>query len=92
MEFSNRRSVVHGVEGSNLVDTGWRHLEDTGNLVHNANGGETVLALAEVQHRHHGCLLVLWRVSLDDFGNDGFILRGELEGDVWVVVGCVPVL
>lgn len=91
-ELAHGRTVVHGVEGGNLVDAhGW-HFEDTSDLVHDADGGEAVLALAKVQNRHHGGLLVLRRVALEQLGDDGLILRREFEGDVGVVVGSVAVL
>lgn len=92
MELAHGRPVVHGVEGGDLVDTHGGHLEDAGDLVHDADAGEAGLALAEVEQRHDGRLLVLRRVSLEDLGDDGFILGRELEGDVGVVVGRVSVL
>jgi hypothetical protein len=92
VELSNRRAVVHGVEGSDLVDSSRGHLEKTGNLVHDGDGGETVLALAQVQQWHDSGLLVLGRVSLEDLGDERLILRVELERDVRVVIGCVSVL
>lgn len=92
MELANRRAVVHGVEGSDLVDTGRGHLKEPGDLIHDGDGREAVLALAQVEQGHHGGLLVLWRVSLKDLGHESFILRVELERDVRVVVGCVSVL
>jgi hypothetical protein len=79
-------SVVHGVERSDLVHSHGRHLKKTSDLVHDANAGEAVLALAKVEQRHDGSLLVLGRVSLEDLGNDGLVLFVELEGDVGVVV------
>lgn len=60
--FPDGSAVVHGVESGNLVDAHGRHLEETRNLVHDAETGESVLALAEVEDRHHGGLLVLRRV------------------------------
>lgn len=91
-ELAHGRPVVHGVEGGDLVDAHRGHLEHAGDLVHDGDGGEAVLALAEVEERHHGGLFVLWRVALEDLGDDGLILLGELEGDVGVVVWCVAVL
>jgi hypothetical protein len=51
-----------------------------------------VLALAEVEQRHDGGLLVLRRVALEDLSDDRLILGVELEGNVGVVVAGVAVL
>lgn len=91
-ELADRRPVVHSVEGGHLVDAHRGHLEQAGDLVHDGYAGEAVLALAEVEERHDGGLLVLWRVALEDLGDDGLILFGELEGDRGVVVGRVAML
>lgn len=92
MELAHGGSVVHGVKGRNLVDSHGGHLEQTGNLVHDADAGEAVLALAEVEERHDSGLLVLRGVSLEDLGHDLFILGVELEWEVGVVVRSIPVL
>ncbi len=92
MELADGRAVVHGVEGGDLVDTRGRHLETPRHLVHDGDGGEAVLALAQVEQRHHGGLLVLRRVALEDLGDERLVLRVELERDGGVVVGRVPVL
>lgn len=92
VEFAHRVAVVHGVESSDLVDShGW-HLEESRNLVHDTDAGETVLSLAEVEQRHDGGLLVLAGVAGQDFLDKLLILGVELEGDVEVVLGCVAVL
>ena len=92
VELAHGRPVVHGVEGSHLVDAHRGHLENACHLVHDADAGEAVLPLAQVEQRHDGGLLVLGRVALEDLGDDGLILLGELEGDVRVVVGRVAML
>lgn len=92
VELAHGLPVVHGVERRDLVDAHGGHLEEAGDLVHDADGGEAVLALAQVQQRHDGRLLVLGRVPLEDLGDDGLVLRSELEGDVGVVLGGVAVL
>lgn len=38
-----------------------------------------MLALTEVEDGHHGRLLVLWWVSLQDLRNDLVVLLAELE-------------
>lgn len=91
-ELAHGSAVVHGIEGGNLVDTHGRHLEQAGDFVHDADAGEAVLALAEVEQGHDGGLLVLGRIALEDLGDDGLILLVELERDVGVVVGGIAVL
>ena len=90
--LAHRTPVVHRVERRHLVDTHGGHLQEASDLVHDADAGEAVLALGEVEQRHHGGLLVLRRVPLEDLGDDGLILLVELEGYVGVVVGGVAVL
>jgi len=51
-----------------------------------------VLALAQVQQRHHRRLLVLRRVPLQDLGDQPLVQRVELEGDRRVVGLAVAVL
>lgn len=85
-------AVVHGVEGSDLVDTHGGHLEHAGDLVHNANAGVAVLALAEIQQGHDGALLVLGRVALEDLIGKLEVLVGKGEGDGRVVGRLVAVL
>lgn len=84
--------VVHGVEGGNLVDTHGRHLQDASDLVHDADAGEAVLSLAEIEEGHDGGLFVLGWVSGQDFLHQLLVDGVELEGDVEVVLGCVAVL
>jgi hypothetical protein len=90
--FADRGAVVHGVEGSDLVNAHRRHLKKTRNLVHDAKAGESVLALTEVEDGHHGGLLVLGRVAGQDLLDHGVVLLAELEGDARVVLGAVAVL
>lgn len=91
-ELAHGGAVVHGVEGGDLVDSHGGHLEQAGDLVHDADAGEAVLALAEVEQGHDGGLFVLSRVALEDLGDELLILGVELERQVGVVVGCVSVL
>lgn len=51
-----------------------------------------MLSLTKIEERHHGSLLILRWISLEDLGDDCFILRRELEGDAGVVLGGVSVL
>lgn len=61
--FTNRVAVVHCVEGRDLVYPHWRHLQKSRNFVHDTDACEAVLALAEIEQRHNGGLLVLRWVS-----------------------------
>lgn len=92
MVFPDGVAVIHGIEGSDLVNTHRRHLKKTRNLVHDAETGESVLALAEIEDGHHGGLLVLWRVARQDLLDHGVVLLVELEGDARIVIGGVAVL
>lgn len=91
-ELSDRGTVVHGVERGDFVNTLGRHLEQAGDLVHDADAGEAVLALAEVEDGHDGSLLVLRGVSLEDLFDDGLVLLVKLERDIGIVIGRVAVL
>lgn len=84
--------VVHGVERGDLVDAHWRHLQDSRNLIHDADAGEAVLALAQIQQWHHCRLLVLAWVAAQHLLDELLILRIELEGNRQVVLGRVAVL
>ena len=90
--LAHRGPVVHCVEGGDLVDTHWWHLQYPRNLVHDADAAEAVLALAEVEQRHDGGLLVVGGVPRDDFLDELLILRRKFERDRRVVLGRVAVL
>lgn len=92
VELAHGVAVVHGVEGCHFVDTHWRHLEYPGHLVHDADAAESVLALAQVEQRHDGRLLVLRGVAGDNLLDELLILRREFEGDLGVVLGRVAML
>jgi hypothetical protein len=85
-------AVVHGVECCDFVNAHGGHLEHAGDLVHDADAGETMLALAKVEQGHDGGLLVLGRVALEDLIGDLEVLLGELEGEGRVVVRLVAML
>lgn len=92
VESASRIPVVHCVEGSDLVDTHRRHLQDTRNLIHDADAGKAVLALAQVEQRHYRRLLVLAWIAAQDLLDELLILCVEFEGNVQVVLGGVAVL
>jgi hypothetical protein len=85
-------SVVHGVESRDFVNSHRRHLQKPGNLVHDADARETMLALAEIEQGHDSSLFILWGVAVEDFVNDLQVVLVELERDGRVVVGFVAVL
>ena len=85
-------SVVHGVESSDFVDTHRGHFQSAGDLVHDTDAGEAVLALTEVKKGHDSTLLVLGRVALEDLIGECEVLLGKLERDGRVVLGAVAVL
>ena len=85
MILPNRFPVIHCVESRNLVDShGW-HLQHPGDFVHNADTGEAMLTLPQVKKGHNRRLLVLWRVTLEDFVHESEVLGGEFEGKGGVV-------
>jgi hypothetical protein len=90
--FADRVPVVHGVECRYLVHSHGRHLQYPRNLIHDADAAESVLALAEVEERHDGGLLVLRGVPGDDLFDERLILRREFEGNLEVVLGSVAML
>lgn len=92
MVFAHRGAVVHSIETGHLIDAGRRHLQNACYLIHNANTGKAVLALAQVEQRHHGSFLVLRWVPPQNLGHYGLIFRRESEGYSGVVVECVAVL
>ena len=92
VELAHWVPVVHGVESRNFVHTHWWHLQYPRNLVHDADAGESVLTLAEIEERHNGGLLVVGGVSRDNLLDELLILFGELERDRRVVLRAVAVL
>lgn len=84
MKLSNRLTVVHGVESSNLVDAHWWHFQPACNFVHDADAGEAVLALAEIEEGHYCSFFVLGRVSFEDLSDELFVGSIEFE---WY--GCI---
>lgn len=92
MEFADGISVVHGIECGHLVDTHRRHLQQSRDLVHDADASEAVLALAKIQQRHHRRLLILARVAAQDLLDELLVLRIELERDIQIILGRIAVL
>lgn len=88
----DRLTVVHGVEGCDLVDAHRGHLKHASDFVHNADASVSVLALTEVEQGHHGRLLVLRRVALKDLIGEGEVLLGEGERESRVVGRGIAVL
>ena len=92
VESPNGRAVVHCVECSDLVHShGW-HLQYPTNFIHDADTGEAMLALTEIEKGHYGCLLVLWWVSFEDFGDKPLVNGIEFERYGRVVNGTVSML
>lgn len=90
--FANGVAIVHSVEGSDLVYAHWRHLQESRNLVHDADTCEAVLALAEVEQRHNGGLLVLRWVPRDNLLDEFLVLSGEFERNFGIVLGSITML
>tara|TARA_R110002003_G_scaffold433_7_gene19750 strand:- start:2170 stop:2613 length:444 start_codon:yes stop_codon:yes gene_type:complete len=92
VKLARGAAVVHGVERRHLVDTHGRHLQYAGDLVHDADAGESMLALSKVEQRHDGGLLILRRIPRQDLLDELLVLGRELEGDLGIVLGRVAVL
>jgi hypothetical protein len=92
MISTNRSSIIHSIEGSNLINTHWWHLQHPSNLVHNADACEPMLSLSNIKQWHYCGLLVLWWVSGEDLLNELLILCGELKGYRGIIVVGVAVL
>lgn len=90
--FADRFAIIHRIERSHLIHSHRRHLQHPGHLVHDADAGPAVLALAEIQERHDSRFLVLRGIALEDLIDESEVLGGEFEGDGRVVVGVVAVL
>jgi len=88
----NGVSIVHSIEGGNLIHTHWRHLQQPCDLIHNAQAAESMLSLSEIQQGHHGCLFVLRGVAFQDLINEPVVLLCELEGNACVVLGGISML
>lgn len=85
MKLSNRLTIVHGVESSNLINAHRWHFQPACNFIHDTDAGEAVLALAEIEEGHYGGLFVLRRVAFQDFSNEFFVDSIELKWYGWVV-------
>ena len=51
-----------------------------------------MLSLSKIEYGHHGSLLVLGWISLEDLFDELVVLLVELEGDVGVVLGGISML
>ena len=59
--------VEHGVECGHFIDTHWRHFQEIGDIVHNANACPSlILALTKIKKRNDRSLFILRRIA----GND----------------------
>lgn len=85
MVSANRRSVVHRVESCDLVNSHRGHFQNARHLIHDAETGEAMLSLPEVQQRHYCSLFVLAGIPGKDLLDELFIGRAELEGNIWIV-------
>lgn len=92
MIFAHRRTIVHSIERSNLVDTHRRHLQQPSNLIHDAQTSESMLTLSEIQNRHNSSLFVLRWISLENLSDQLLVLCCEFERDRGIVFGRVSVL
>lgn len=59
VESADGIPIVHCVKGGDLVYSHGGHLQNAGDLVHDADAREAVLSLSEVEQRHDGGFFVL---------------------------------
>lgn len=85
MEFAHRRPIIHSIKRSHLIHPHRRHLQDPSHLIHNAQTGESMLSLSQIQNGHDSRLLVLWWIALEDLVDELVILVVELEGDFGII-------
>jgi hypothetical protein len=90
--FANRAAVVHGVKGSDFVDSHWRHFKPPRNFIHDTDACEAMLPLSEVEEWHHCRLLVLCRVSSKYLLDELFVLSVEFEWNRGVIVRRIAML
>lgn len=91
-EFVDWCLVVYGVEGGNFVNVLRGYFELVSDFVYDVDVGEVMLMLFKIEKGYVSSFFVLGRVVFEDFGDDGFVLLVEFEGDVGVVVIGVVVL
>jgi hypothetical protein len=84
--------VEHGIECCNLIHTHRRDVDNSCNLIHYRDGGETILSLAEIQKRHNSRLLVLRRVALENFFDSLLVVLVEFKRNAGIVLWCVAML
>ena len=92
MKSANRRSIVHCVEGSDLVHSHRGHLQEPSNLVHDADTRKAMLALSKVKKRHHRRFLVLWGVAFEDLIDELLVDSVELKRNLRVIIRSVSML
>jgi hypothetical protein len=84
--------IVHRVKRCDFIYSHGRHFESFGDLIHDAYTGETMLPLAEIEQGHYSGLLVLWRITFEDLGNELLTDGIELEWDFWIIFWRVAML
>lgn len=81
MVLAHGITVVHGIESSDLVNTHGRHFEELSNVVHDRDGGEAELTLANIQKRHDSALFVVGGILCNDFLSSLHIFGSEFKGN-----------
>jgi len=72
--------IEHGIESSNLIYPHGGHLQELGNIIHHTDTCPAfILSLPEIKKRNHSRLLVLRRVTGNDFLRPFLVRRIKFE-------------
>ena len=75
--------VEHSIERGYFVDAHWRHSQEIGNVVHNANTRPSfILALTKIKKRNDCSLFILRRIAGNNVLRSLQIFGIELEGNL----------
>jgi hypothetical protein len=84
--------VEHGIECCDFIYTHRRNFDNSCNLIHDRDGSEAILSLAEIKKRHDGSLLVLRRIALHNLFNSLLVVLVEFERNAGIIFRSVAVL
>jgi hypothetical protein len=85
-------AIVHRIERRNFINAHRGHFQQSRHLIHHTQARESMLALSKIQQWHHGRLLVLWWVALQDLIDELVVLLSELKGNIRIVFWSITVL
>lgn len=92
VKLSDRLAIIHGVESSDLVDAHWWHFQPACNFIHDADAGEAVLALPEIEEGHYSGFFVLRWIAFQYFGDEFFVDSIKLKWYGWIICRGISML